>query len=175
MNTTQTRPIRLAQPTKVRQLKRTTAWVIILTLMVALAGLFFWQVEKMRPSALSASYQAPALELFLMGAVPATLRFGSADELAELKVASSEFRFITAEDAPFAFRLEFQGAAGAGQQAFYDLRGGAYPLTLTLLEGGHARTFTAFDGSVSLSEDGGKVAAFLLNELNEQVFLSARF
>ena len=174
MNTTQTRPIRLAQPTKVQQLKRTTAWVIILTLMMALAG-FFWQLEKMRPSALSASYQAPALELFLMGAVPATLSFSSPDEFAELKITSSGFRFATAEDASFAFRLEFQGTAGAGQAAFYDLRGGAYPLTLTLLEGGHAQTFTAFDGTVSLSEDGGKVAAFLLNTFGEQVFLSARF
>ena len=174
MNTTRTRPIRLAQPAKVRQLKRTTLWVIILTLMVGLTGLAFWQLDT-RPLTPAASYQAPVLELFLMGAVPATLRFSGADEFTELKVTSSGFRFTTAEDASFAFRLEFQGAAGAGQQAFYDLRGGTYPLTLTLLEGGHAQIFTAFDGTVSVSEDGGKVAAFLLDNLGEQVFLSARF
>ena len=173
MNKTQTRPVWSAPSAKVRQLIRTPLWVI-LTLMVALTGLAFWQLDT-RPLTPTASYQAPVLELFLMGAVPATLRFGNADEFAEVKVTSSELRFITAEDAPFAFRLEFQGAAGAGQQAFYDLRGGAYPLTLTLLEGGHAQTFTAFDGTVSVSEDGSKVAAFLLNKFGEQIFLSARF
>ncbi len=177
MNTTQTRPIQSIQPAKDRKRKGTPALVITLTLVLTsvLVGLALWQLDKARPPTPAASYQAPVLEMFLMGAVPASLSFNSVDEFADVSVTPSGFRFATAEDASFAFQLEFQGVAETRGQAFYDLRGGAYPLTLTLLEEGHARTFTIFDGTVSLSEDGGRVAAFFLDESGEQVFLSARF
>ena len=172
---TQTRPVWSAQSAEVRQPRKSAAQLITLVLMAVLAGLVFWGLDKARPLAPESSYQAPVLELFLMGAAPAGLSFSSLDEFTEANVTSSGFRFTTAEDAAFTFRLEFRGVAEAGGQAFYDLRGGAYPLVLTLLGEGHARTFVAFDGTVSLSEDEGGVAAFFRDEFNEQIFLSARF
>ena len=172
---TQTRPAWSAQPAKVRQLTKTTTQLTALVLIAVVAGLAFWGFDKARPPALIVSYQAPVLELFFMGAAPATLSFSSMDEFTHASVTSSGFRFTTVENAAFTFRLEFQGVTETRGQTFYDLRGGAYPLTLMLLEEGHARTFTAFDGTVSLSADGGQVAAFFLNESGEQIFLSARF
>ena len=112
----------------------------------------------------------------LTGAVPANLSFGSFDSLADASATSSGFLFTTPLHEPLVFRLEFEGAADAGSHAVYILSAGTYPLTLTLLEDGQAYgTFTAREGTVNLSEDGGRAAALLTDDRGRQLFLSARF
>ena len=169
MNTTRLHPVALKQA-QVGRFKGMTGLLIALFV----AGLAFWQLET-RPSVPAAPYSAPVLELVLTGAVPANLSFGS-DDLANATVTTAGFRFTARQDAPFEFRLEFQGVADAGAEAVYLLSADTYPLTLTLLTDGRAyRTFTAYEGTVALSEDGGNVAAFLSDKTGEKVFLSARF
>ena len=115
---TQTRPAWSAQPAKARQPRKSATQLITLVLMAVVVGFVFWGFDKARPLAPEASYQAPVLELFLMGAAPASLSFSSLDEFTHASVTSSGFRFTTAEDAPFTFRLEFQGVAEGGRASF---------------------------------------------------------
>ena len=127
-------------------------------------------------------YRAPVLELNLSGAFPATLSVTSASELAEMHLSAQAFRFATREQ-PIDFVLEFsdEGFSDEGFSAerptrVYDLSASGNLLTLTLMSGGRAyHRFSADQGSVTLSEDGGDVAAVLVDTLGRQVTLSGRF
>ena len=172
MNTARSRPVASARPTRVGRFVRQFKGAAVVLVALLLAGVV-WQLET-RPFVPAAPYAAPVLALMLTGAVPANLSFGS-DDLANATVTTAGFRFTTRGDA-LEFRLVFQGVADAGAEAVYLLSGRTYPLTLTLLTDGEAyRTFTAYKGTVTLSEDGGNIAAFLNDKTGERVFLSARF
>ena len=127
-------------------------------------------------------YRAPVLELSLSGAFPATLSLTSTRELAEMHVSAQGFRFATKEQ-PIDFVLAFGGDKVGGDKVgterpnrVYDLSASSNLLTLTLMSEGRAyHRFSANQGSVTLSEDGGDVAAVLIDTLGRQVRLSGRF
>ena len=135
----------------------------------ALLGTLVWLGS--RPAPQIAPYQAAALELTLSGALTTSLSVSDLGELADASLTPAGFRFATEGEA-IDFALEFDGTG----EGTYDLSGGAYPLTLTLLDGGESyHTFTAQSGTVTLSETGGTVSAFLTDETGQQLFVNARF
>ena len=135
----------------------------------ALLGTLLWLGS--RPTPQVAPYQGLALELTLSGALMTGLSVSNLDELSDVSLTPAGFRLVTEGEA-VDFALEFSGA----EEGTYDLSGGAYPLTLTLLNGGESyHTFTAQSGTVVLNETGGTVSAFLVDETGQQLFVNARF
>ena len=130
-----------------------------------------WQLGQVRPSA---PYRAPLLNVHITGAVIGNFDF-AADTLTAREVSPAGFRFVTGDDAAYAFKLEFRGAPEAQRGAFYDLSAN-YPFTLTLFEGEEvSAVFTAYEGTVEFGDEGGRVAAFMIDKDGRELFLGAQF
>ena len=137
--------------------------------LLSLVGFAMWQLGQVRPPA---PYRAPLLNVHLTGAVVGNFGF-SADTLNVREVSPSAFLF-EAEGGAYGFRLEFKGAPEA-RRGTYDLSAN-YPLTLTLFEGEEvSAVFTAYEGTAEFGDEGGRVAASLLDESGRDLFLGAQF
>lgn len=158
-----------AQPVKI--LGTWTLKSLFALLLLSIVGVATWQLGQVNPPP---PYRASLLNVHLTGAVLGNFSFSAADLTANW-ADPAEFFFVTEEEAPLAFWLEFKGAPEATQKATYDLSAD-YPLTLTLLEDGEVgATFTATEGTAEFHESGGRVAAFMMDESGRTLSLSAQF